>query len=91
MINWIDMTFTPHVEDSDDGILLFEFKAKTGIFYYVVADLKHNDDKGDRRDVFYDTNSPTCPLQYSRLIRYLSTRELYHGFSFRDAKVSMNN
>ena len=89
MREFIDMDYPPHIEESDDGILIHQFRSKTGVYYYVVADYKHTDGKGDRRDIFYDENCPTSPLLYSRLIRYLCKKELYRGFTWEDARKAM--
>jgi len=89
MKNFIDLEFPPHVEESDDGILIFEFRAKTSLAYYVTADFKHCDNKGDRRDVFYNKHCPKDPLLYSKLIKFLCTEELYRGFSWKDARKAM--
>lgn len=89
MRDFINMEVPPRIEESDDGILIFEFECKTTKKYYVVADFKHSDGKGDRREIFYDENCTKNPIFYNNLIHFLCRIELYRGFSWEEARRMM--
>lgn len=86
LLDIIDLNYTPHTEDADDGCILFEFRILDNKPYYVVADFNFDDKEGDRRDIFYNLPKSINPLIYHKLIRFLSSRYLYRGESWKDAK-----